>query len=125
MSPSSSTLNSLILSYLYRTIDLSALRDKSAPFCISAGEKDSGNAADLRAANLLIADFTDIDEGLITERDLRDSLTALLFSPSTSTSRYLEIKREPINTTTTGTEIKRGESAPIEFFGTGRALAHA
>lgn len=123
MSPSS-TLNSLILTYLYRTIDLSTLRAKSAPFCISAGEKDSRNAAELQTANLLIADFTDIDEGLMSEQDLRNSLTTLLFSPSASTYRYLELKSDSGNATTTGTKIKGSEAAPIEFFGTGRALAH-
>lgn len=118
----SNALNSLILDYLYRAIDLRAFRETSGPLCIAACEKGT-DPADLKLAKRLIGDFTDIDDGLMSEQSFRDNLTGLFFSPATSTSRYIELKID--SATRTRTSFRTEGAEPFEFAGRGLASAHA
>jgi hypothetical protein len=80
-------LRTQILSYLYGAIPLASLREKSASLTIAAGDLEDNGEPDteaLRLANTMIANFSDFDEGFISEPRLKQNLGNVLFSASLS-----------------------------------------
>lgn len=83
-----------ILAYLYEAFTLDELRNRIAGFTLRAGiadprALDSDGQEAFRIASQLIGDFSDLDEGYITEIQLRQQLRNMLFGQVTTP--YIEI----------------------------------
>lgn len=112
-------LKSQILAYLSGTITLAALRDWFAP--VSMDAESSGDRDLIRATYKMIGDFSDLDEGFLSEIQLKQNLVNLLFHPAFA-SPYLEIQLGQSPTVTTSTLTGVEAFALSAFAGTARAL---
>jgi hypothetical protein len=115
-------LKSQILAYLGGAITLAALREWFAPLSMDA--ESSGDPDAIRAAYQMIGDFSDLDEGFLSDLQLKQNLVNLLFDPPFA-SPYLEIQFGQAPGFTTGTLTGLEAFALPAFAGTTRALEFA
>jgi hypothetical protein len=118
----SNSLRASILSYLWGSEDLKQLRSTATPLALNAGDTRDSEALPL--ANLLLADFADLDEGYISEQNFKQNLANLLFSRSASIE--IELSFNPFNAhrLRTGT-LTSVEKDSFALAGIGRALVPA
>jgi hypothetical protein len=111
-------LKSLILAYLCETISLADLRRQSASLSMDAGDSKESEA--LRIANAIVGDFSDVDEGFLSEQQLKQNLAALLYpSPSMAS---LQEPHDSGSKTGTSTTVA---IEPASFVGAGLVMEYA
>ncbi|MFZ0274166.1 MAG: hypothetical protein WB524_09030 [Acidobacteriaceae bacterium] len=114
-------LKSEILAYLYGYTTLDAFRQRCASLTIEAGAsrtiKDADEKEALGIANQLIGDFSDFDEGYLSEAALQQNLRNLIFGGSSSRRFEIQIGQPPAAAFTTGMTTGWVDLASFAFLG--------